>query len=154
MAQKAFEQGLVLFNMKISPDQIKKEIFINILICFKKYKMEDHTTANCPRKNTVICSECAGNNIWKDCTFPTKNCINCDGTHRTMAMTCPKRKEMLREKEEREKQLHTDRGLQRYAQAAKLFKENQQQNKVQLHIENNTHLHVLQCRLHAHFINI
>ena len=55
-------------------------------------------------------------------TSPTKKCINCDGAHRTMAMACPKRKEILKEKEEREKQRQADKGLQTYAQVAKVFK--------------------------------
>ena len=71
-----------------------------------------------------------------------------------MAMACPKRKQILKEKEERERERQKNKSMQTYAEVAKLFKDEQQQNKVQIHIENNTPLHVLQCMLHAHLMNI
>ena len=123
MAQKAQEQGLVCFNMRISPEQIQRETFVNIMICFKCYEMETHVTSNCLKKDHKICSECADtSHIWKDCNSSIKKYINCNGPHRTMAMACPLRKKILKEKDELERKKQSDKGLQTYAQVAKLFK--------------------------------
>ena len=116
--------------MRISPDQIQKEIFINIMICFRCYQVEDHITANCTKKDLNICSKCAGSHSWRDCTSSEKKCINCGGGHRTMAMACPKRKQILKEKEEKEREKQKNKSMQTYAEVAKPFKDEQQQNKV------------------------
>ena len=47
------------------------------MICFICYKLEDHTSANCPTEDTIyiVCSERTGNHYFKDCTSTTKNTL-------------------------------------------------------------------------------
>ena len=47
-----------------------------------------------------------------------------------MAMACPKRKQILKEKEEKEREKQKNKSMQTYAEVAKPFKDEQQQNKV------------------------
>ena len=97
-SQRALQNGFLCGNTKISSNQIEKEGFTYILICFNCYKLEDHTSAKCPTKDTIVCSECTGNHYFKDCTSPTKKCLNCEGPHRTMSTACPKKKEIVKRK--------------------------------------------------------
>ncbi|KAG0418895.1 hypothetical protein EQH57_0636 [Dictyocoela roeselum] len=89
MANRVVENGFLLFHCKISPSQIKREEYIDILMCFKCYKIENHTTKDCPTPDIVVCSECTGDHDYRNCPSFTKKCINCKGPHRTMAMSCP-----------------------------------------------------------------
>jgi hypothetical protein len=98
MAHHALENGILAFNVKISSRQIKKEEHIDLLMCFKCYQLEKHTTNECPTPDLIICSECSGNHNYRDCKSLLKKCINCKGNHRTMAMACPLKKEMIRTK--------------------------------------------------------
>lgn len=102
MANRTLENGILLFHCKISPSQIKKEEYIDVLMCFKCYKLEEHATKDCPRPLLVICSECAGDHDYRDCKSLTKKCINCKGPHRTMAMSCPAKKTAIADKKARE----------------------------------------------------
>ena len=155
MASKALEQGLVCFNVRISPAQIQKEVFTNLLICFKCYEMESHTTADCPNSSRVVCSECGSQgHIWRDCTSENKKCLNCGGGHRTMAMACPERKRLIKEKQEGAKKKEAEKEMKSYAKVAEIFKEDQRQNNIRIQIDNTTPLHISTCILHAHFINI
>ena len=155
MTQKALEEGLICFNMRITPDQMEKEIFTNIQICFKCYVMEEHITGDCPKGNYKICSECGSlDHIWKDCRSETKKCINCGGGHRTMAMSCPKRKEIIKHKQDLEQKKKKDKEMHSYAKVAQIFKDDQRQNNIQLQIENNTPIQIITCIVHAHFMNI
>ena len=97
-AQRVLQNGLLCGHTKIASHQIEKEEFTDILICFNCYKLEDHTSANCPKKGTMVCSECAGHHHFKECTSNIKKCLNCGGPHRTMAMSCPKKKEIIKQK--------------------------------------------------------
>ena len=99
MAEKARQNGLLIFHTRIAPNQIEKEFFVDILMCFNCFALDNHTTEKCPNKNNpVICSECTGNHNFEDCTSITKRCVNCGGPHRTMAMKCPKKKEIAKKK--------------------------------------------------------
>lgn len=99
MAQKALE-GIKLFHLCISSQQIEAEKYINITTCFKCYALDAHLTKNCPKpKDYKICSECSSTeHIWKNCSTQTKKCINCGGEHRTLAMKCQKRKQLVKTK--------------------------------------------------------
>ena len=100
IARKATECGLRMFSMSLPPHQIVQDNYIELKSCMKCYKIEEHSTPDCPMpKEYRICSECAeSGHTWKECTNPSKKCINCDGEHRTLAMKCPKRKEALKQK--------------------------------------------------------
>ena len=117
-AQRALQNGFLCGNTKISSHQIEKEEFTDILICFNCYKLEDHTSSNCPTKDTIVCSECTGNHYFKDCTSPTKKCLNCEGPHRTMAMACPKKKEIVKRKRFIAKEKEQEKQDQTYARVA------------------------------------
>jgi hypothetical protein len=95
MAQHALQNGILCCHVRISPDQIKQEEYVDILMCFRCYKLDCHTTRECPTPDLVICSECSGPHDYKECTSETKKCINCKGAHRTMAMACPNKKQIL-----------------------------------------------------------
>ena len=86
-----WQNGFHCFNTKIASHQLEKEEFTDILICFNCYKLEDHTSANCPTKEITVCSECTRNHIFKECSSEFKKCLNCGGPHLTMAMACPKK---------------------------------------------------------------
>lgn len=99
MADLATRNGLDAFNLRITPSQIQKEKFVDLLMCFNCYKLEDHTTKDCPTVDeTKKCSECAGDHNYRDCNTMTKKCLNCGGAHRTMAMSCPTRKALINNK--------------------------------------------------------
>ncbi|KAF9756170.1 hypothetical protein NGRA_3295 [Nosema granulosis] len=102
MANRVIENGFLLFHCKITPSQIKREEYIDILMCFKCYKIENHTTKDCPTPDIVVCSECTGDHDYRNCPSLTKKCINCKGPHRTMAMSCPAKKEAIKGKKARE----------------------------------------------------
>lgn len=120
VALKATENGIVAFNICIPSDQIKQEKFIPILTCMICYKMEDHTTKNCPKNSEYkICSECAEEgHSWKDCPSGTQKCINCGGRHRATAMKCPKRKEIV-EKKRKEMEETRQQSYRTYSDATK-----------------------------------
>ena len=100
-ANRALEGGILMFCMMVAPDQMTRDEFINILTCFKCYRMEDHPTKEC--KETVVkCSECSesGHRL-SECTNPVKRCLNCQGGHRTLAMACPVKKDHINKKKKR-----------------------------------------------------
>ena len=117
-AQHVLQNGFLCFNTKIASHQLEKEEFTDILICFNCYQLEEHTSTNCPNKETIVCSECTGNHNFKDCRAEFKKCLNCGGPHRTMAMACPKKKEIIRKKRNMAKQKEQDQKEQTYARVA------------------------------------
>ena len=56
-AKKLTDEGLVLFNFRVAPEQCELERYTHVLICYKCYKYEDHLTKDC-RQDYDICSEC------------------------------------------------------------------------------------------------
>ena len=99
IAEKILREGLKAFYYKIRPDQISQELFINLKICFKCFKYEDHFTNQC-KVTQKICSECAETgHTFRECRSTTKRCVNCkssggDDSHRTLAAKCPLRKKL------------------------------------------------------------
>ena len=49
MTSQVLTKGLLLFNLSHPASNICKEIFIEILICFKCYQIEDHHTSSCSK---------------------------------------------------------------------------------------------------------
>lgn len=104
MAARLKMRGVLAFNVKISPDQIETETYIDVQICFNCYKLDDHPTARCPEARKTVCSECSGAHSFRECPPDApKRCLNCGGAHRTMAMSCPQKKEIIKRKREEEK---------------------------------------------------
>ena len=139
-AEKAKRHGILCFNTKIADHQIETEKHTDIRICFHCYKLEDHSSEQCPNKNVIVCSECAGNHSFKECTSRTKKCLNCHGPHRTMAMACPLKKEIIKRKrrEEDEKKETTEertyakvaeKTIERVTEKAKLIEETRNLNE-------------------------
>ena len=127
MADKALSSGLTGFNWSVTPDQIKREEFVNLLCCFSCYKYEEHATENCPDKTLKMCSNCAGTgHSFRDCpNADAKGCLNCKregreghATHRTLAMACPIKKEKIQAKQEEQKQKAQSQQQKTYAAVA------------------------------------
>ena len=102
MAMSAKRNGLLCFNTRITPNQMEQEKHTDVLMCFTCYKIESHIKANCPTPHKVVCSECSGEHFHTECTSEYKKCVNCNGNHRTMAMSCPMKKEAIKRKREEE----------------------------------------------------
>lgn len=83
--------------MKVAKHDTKQNKYISILTCRKRYRMEDHSTTQCNTDRSYkICSECSSpEHTWKECKAEKKTCITCNGDHSTLAMRCPKRKEII-----------------------------------------------------------
>ena len=97
-ADIALEKGILMFYMMIKPDQMTRDEFFNILTCFKCYPMEDRPTKNCQERR-ILCSECAQEgHRWTECRNPVKKCLNCNGKHRTLTMSCPVKRELISSK--------------------------------------------------------
>ena len=48
MAFQVLTKELILFNLSHPAHNIRMKIFVEILICFKCYQIEDHPTSSCP----------------------------------------------------------------------------------------------------------
>ncbi|KAF2366218.1 hypothetical protein FHG87_003019 [Trinorchestia longiramus] len=74
ITQKILQNGLLMFNTKITPSQIELEKYTYIQICYKCYKFEDHATYQCT-STTPSCSECASHQHThtNNATLPQKN---------------------------------------------------------------------------------
>ena len=104
IAHKSRDIGLSLFYLHIPAHKIKKDFFYNIRTCYVCYSIEEHTSTDCPMKKTnpnyKICSNCAQtSHDFRTCTASTSNqkCINCNGKHSAMSMTCPARRKIISE---------------------------------------------------------
>ena len=86
-----------------------QEKHTDVLMCFTCYKIESHVKANCPTPTKVVCSEYNGEHFHTECTSEIKKCVNCLGNHRTMAMSCPMKKEALKRKREEEERKRKER---------------------------------------------
>ncbi len=100
LAQKCTEKGLKAFSISIPAHEIKQETFIPVKCCMKCYTLESHFTNECPKPSTLkICSECSETgHVWHECPNEYKKCLNCGENHSTMALKCPKRKEIVKNK--------------------------------------------------------
>ena len=109
--EKLTRNGLYLYNYRVTPSQIVQEEFIPIQTCFKCYRHEDHPTHQCTT-TTQYCSNCAGTgHTYRECSNSTVGCVNCKNRnqpydHHTLAMRCPYRKEIVKEKSQRQNQTY------------------------------------------------
>ncbi len=98
MVDKALEAGLLCCNMSITADQISRETFTEIIICYKCYSFNKHLTRDC-KTPTKSCSECSSpEHMWRECSNTFKKCLNCSGSHATLAPFCPKRRKAIEDK--------------------------------------------------------
>lgn len=155
-AKKAQETGLKLFSMRIPSYNIKQDEYIGIMTCMRCYTMEDHSTAQCNKdREAKICSECSSrNHTWRECDAGSnKKCITCEGPHSTLAMSCPKRKEIVNQKRKERKSNETSS----YSAKAKKNTPNPSQtmhHQATTTPTNPTNINIYQAMLHSHFVNV
>lgn len=137
MASKAASDGLRLFNMSIASHQVTKETYVQLNTCMKCYAIEEHTTSSCPLpEEQRRCSECAGkDHTWRECRNGVKKCLNCQGAHRTLAMSCKLRKDALRKKQQGNQDTQRTKA---YAAAASTTTTTINQDPAQLRLLNST----------------
>ena len=113
-AEKICREGFKAFYYNVSTNQVEQEEHVKVNTCFKCYAHNKHNTNQC-RSTIKICSECAQTgHIWRECQATVKKCINCtreglEAGHRTLAMKCPLRKQVV--KKIREQKAETKRNV-------------------------------------------
>ncbi|KAF2346163.1 Reverse transcriptase domain [Trinorchestia longiramus] len=119
IAQRILREGFKMFNTKITARQCEQETYTLILICYKCYTFESHPTHEC-RSTVQVCSECSSpDHLYTQCNNPIKKCINCNGAHRTLAASCPYRREVQKQKKIDEEQKEVRESNETYATVAK-----------------------------------
>ena len=101
MVKNILSHGLRLFSISLKQPNVVADVFTEINICYKCYKLEDHLTADCKEnQNFKICSLCSSSeHTYRNCEKSTAlKCINCNGSHSTLAMSCPARKAAVNKK--------------------------------------------------------
>ena len=100
VANKTKHSGVRLFRFFVPPSNIVFEDYINITMCYKCYSFEDHLASSCPKpSNYKICSLCSKtDHTYKQCSTQVKVCVNCGGSHSTLALSCPRRREIVKQK--------------------------------------------------------
>lgn len=98
MVSRALSGGLLMFNLSISSNNISPEDFVNVMICYRCYKWNDHITESCSKASSyIICSLCSStDHIYKNCKSECRKCINCGGGHSSISFGCPKRREIAK----------------------------------------------------------
>lgn len=160
MVDKAQQQGILAYNMAISPTQIEQETYVHIKTCFNCYQMEDHITKECPFTDLKICSECSETgHTYRECRNPEKACINCkshgyQANHRTLAMSCPMRKKIISNKLNETK--NNDKEQNTYAAIAKraVAEAKQTESPTQINLSELKHTKILISIMHAHVMNL
>ena len=151
--ERLLRDGLTLFHTRIPPTNIEQEKFTPILICFKCYKFEKHTTNNCTSTITV-CSECGetGHRHF-DCKSTDKSCLNCptNNNHRTLAPSCPYRKQIIRQKEQQLQDKQTTNETQTYAKIVKTtIQQTAPTPRPTINLTDKTHLKIVLLVIEAH----
>ena len=120
MADRALQQGLLCYYSKIAASQIERETYVSLQLCFKCYKYEEHPTAECPEGNVTWCSECSSKeHTFRECKSNEKRCLNCHGPHRTMAMACKVKKQLMTNKIQKQNEQKLQKSHQTYASVAR-----------------------------------
>ena len=159
--QRILTDGLKAFNTKINTNQMTLQTFTHLLICFKCYKYERHSTKDCP-ETIIKCSECAQTgHSFKDCTSTIKRCLNCptsDNHHRTLAAKCPYRKKTIDDKNRHQKDKEMTEQNTTFAEIAKaaIKQTVPQQNTItpKITLSNKTHLKMVALILEAHIASL
>lgn len=148
MAEKAYDQGLLMFNFSVPQSQMRREVYIHLMACDRCHAIEDHPTSECPLPPTYkACSECGGqDHTFRECQAETKQCFNCRQEHSARAMRCPARKKALKEKEERLRKGNP-------TSTTSFAKTTAQQPPPTPFCDPALQLKSHMCMLHAHYIN-
>lgn len=162
MADKAARDGFLIGNMSVTPKQIEREEFIRVQTCFSCYRYEQHQTRDCPENNDKVCSECsARGHTFRECNATHKKCINCtrqgkqETGHRTLAMACPIKKEIINAIRETQKKTTENKEQAKYATIVKnTVKEIQGETTTHIHLNETTHFKLLACIMHSHVLNL
>ena len=102
MVRDCIETGIFMFYLHIPGYRIRRDKFIRILQCYVCYEVESHTSRNCPKKQDdpsyKICSNCSStSHRYQSCPEQTNfKCVNCDGSHRTISMACPLKRDAVK----------------------------------------------------------
>ncbi len=156
LAKKCTEKGIRAFNISIPHHEVKQETFIQINCCMRCYALEEHATRDCPKdSNFKLCSECSKEgHLWYECREKNKKCVNCKENHNTLAMKCPKRKMILKEKRKDE----IERQNMKYVEAARGHGSVPAQAAMPRYVhpeitkEETLKIHI--CVAHAHYRNL
>ena len=100
MASTCLENGLNIFIIHLSPNMMQREEFIQIPTCYRCFSLNTHSSNECKKETDyVICSKCAV--IGHDSRYCSSNefkCINCEGNHSTLSLSCPIRIAIIKTK--------------------------------------------------------
>lgn len=162
MVEKAQQQGILAYNMAISPTQIEQENYVHIKTCFNCYQMEDHLTKECPHINLKLCSECSETgHTYRDCKNTEKGCINCKNSgyqsnHRTLAMSCPLRKKIITDKTRENRNKAANQEHNTYAAIARraVAEVKNTESMTQINLSECKHTKILISIMHAHVMNM
>ena len=117
--------------------------------------MKNTKQKDCPKKGEVFCSEyAASGHNYRDCKSINKNCLNCGGPHRTMAMACPTKKQKMKEKEQEKQAAETKKQTETYSQIAKQATEIASKPTQISQVDSTIHLDIVAMVIHAHLHNI
>ena len=161
MAEKASKEGILLSHMVIPPSNIKREEYVNTMLCLHCYTHGDHYKNNCPKKaEPKRCSECSSDtHDYTKCTSTEKKCLNCGGPHSAMAISCPFRKRATAEKKQEVKDQAESRKQTSYANIAKqaareTVKETAKPTVTELHVSTEMQLKMCAIIYEAHLCNV
>ena len=156
-AHNTLTHGLKAYHTRIAPTQCEQEHYTHIQICYKCYRFEHHTTRDCT-KNTDICSECGEEgHTHQTCNNTEKRCINCSGPHRTLAASCPYRKQTIATKNSNQKSQQNITQNKTFADIAKhAAKETIQNNPPapKITLTNKMHIKLTAIILEAHIASL
>lgn len=159
-ASRILTDGFVAFFTKISPSQCEPEEFTHLLICYKCYEYESHSTKDC-KLGYDVCSECSQRgHTYRECPSPDKRCLNCppdQNDHRTLAAKCPFRKCTIAAKNEKSSNARLNAQTKTYADIAKqVISESKSEPRLPnvVHLTNKTHLKMTALILEAHIASL
>lgn len=91
--------GLLLKYTKVTTYNITQEIQTQRpVICTKCYAINDHPAYRCT-KEIPVCSKCSEEgHRFTECRAEKLKCINCQGEHCAMVLSCPSIKKVIKEK--------------------------------------------------------
>jgi len=97
--KRVVTSGIFMFHLSIPVSCITQDIHIDVVMCYSCYKLDDHIGKDCPNKGIKLCSVCSSNtHRHLDCQSNVKKCLNCNGPHNTLALSCPERKKVISQK--------------------------------------------------------
>ncbi len=100
------QSDFLAFNISVPANNIKQETYIHIKCCMRCFQLEGHTTRDCKKsRDYKLSSEYSQEgHLWHHCLEEVKKCVNGKEPHSTMAMRCPKRKDIIKKKREEEQE--------------------------------------------------